>query len=159
MHTFKGKTAKFYIPGVRYVHGPVRGRYRIMWPEYRSRYLETIQSGKLKPKEESELTAKCVADLLSEWDAVYSDDHPDAEKRGKPMPISAEVLLTECYQQSYYMLQRVVLGFGESLPDPEDGINEQLRAAERQQMSPKDLFEELQKEDDEQVGNSGEGCG
>lgn len=159
MHVFKGKTAKFYLPGVRYIHGPVRGRYRIMWPDYRSRYIEALQSGKSKPADIEELTVKVVADLVSEWDAVYPDDHPDEKLRGKPIPITEEFLLKECYQPTYILLQRIVLGFDESPADPKDPVGEQLDAVERSSKTPEELFELLRQKDEESVGNSDGGCG
>lgn len=152
MHTFKGRTTKFYLPAVRYVHGPVRGRYKVAWPEYRAKYLEMMR-GNMEAKEKELLTAKVVADLVTEWNLTYSDDDPRDELRGKPLPITPEILMNETYPQSYLRLQNVILGFSESDIDPDDPVDSQLRTADNRKKSADELFAIMVSDDVQKVKN------
>ena len=152
MLVFEGKTAKFYLRGVRNVHGPIRGRFRVMWPDFRAKYLETIRGS--KDNKEAELwSAKAVASLLSEWNVTYPNDHPNEDLRGKPVPITPDVLLKECYPPTYNRLMNVVLGMSEGDIDPDDSIEDQLKTVDNQNKSAEELQQMLAKIDAEKVGN------
>jgi hypothetical protein len=152
MLVFKGKTAKFYLRSVRNVHGPVRGRYKLMWPEFRSQYLSKIRSA--SGENEAELmAAKFVATLMTEWNVTYPDDYPDVSLRGKPVPITAETLLNECFQPTYVRLVNVVTGMAECDVDPDDSVDDQLKTASKQSKDADELLRMLAEADNEKVGN------
>lgn len=152
MLVFKGKTAKFYLRSVRNIHGPVRGRYKLMWPEFRSQYLAKIRSAQ-DEAEANLMAAKFVATLLTEWNVTYPQDYPVEALRGQPVPITAETLLNECYQPTYVRLVNVVTGMAECDIDPDDSVDDQLKTASRQAKDADELLRLLAEADTEKLGN------
>lgn len=124
----------------------------MMWPAFRAWYLDKIR--KTANNEEAELVAAdTVAGLLTEWNVTYPENHPDASLRGKPVPITPDVLLKDCYPPTYNRLMNVVLGMTEGDVDPEDSVAEQLKTVRNQSYSPDELQKLLAEADAEKVGN------
>jgi len=105
-----------YIAGVRYVHAPLRFRYKAVWSASKQKYVVDVKALKGSDNEEEQadrITAEFAAEHLVSWDAVYPD--------GTPVDISADAISNELYEPVADRLGMIILGYSESDIDPEAG--------------------------------------
>lgn len=152
VNVFDGLEHKGYIRGLRGVHGPIRFRYKAMWPEMRRKYLETVV--RLNATQLHQYQSRIVAELMTEWDQRYRDDHPDTSLAGAPMPITEDVMRHQVFDDVVHRIAQIIARVDESDVDPSDPMDEQLATAERAAMSPAEFERLMESEDQERVGNS-----
>lgn len=147
-HVSDGLQCKGYIRGLRYVHGPVKFRYKAMPPVVRDRFFRQLNMRKVDEEKNAYQTG-VISGLITEWNQTYGDSSP---KAGEPLPITPENFRTldESVQNR---ITNVIFRLGESDLDPDDSVEDQDATSDRQDLSPEDLLAEVDAAHADQVGN------
>ncbi len=149
---FKGQVFKGYLAMVPGVDGPIRWKYRGMWPAARTKYLKDLAACSSEDDQEV-LQLSTMAKMIVEWNIKYPDNHPDPAKRGQVVPIDATVIRDDIMVHVRNLLMAVSSWQKFSDLDPLDSVKDQEQTvrAKADGKSAADMFDEV---DDALVKNS-----
>jgi hypothetical protein len=148
---YPGQVFPAYIKPQHNVHGPIRFSYKGMWPDFRHKYFLDIRAAEDDAASEA-VAISAMELLITKWNLEYPKDHPDKEKAGKPVPITAEAIKSDVMSHvRNHMINIITWGVASDV-DPEAPVAQQVKAVE-QKAAGKKLAELMAEADAALVGN------
>lgn len=130
----------------------LRFTYRTLSPLERAEFQERMRGIDTLPAKET-LGAKLIAGYVKSWDQVYPENWPVKELRGKPVPITADVMIHNVHPSVFTRLYNIINGASVPDPDPNDSADKRLDLSGKAGMKSDSLSKLLDAEETERLGN------